>query len=317
MTTIGEMGEDALIRLFTPRLPETSRASIGPGDDAAVLQLDGDLVVSSDVLVENRHFRKEWSTALDVGYRAAMQNLADIDAMAATPIAIQVTLAAPASTEVAWVLDLADGLREACEPFGVGVVGGDLAGANHISLSVTVMGDTCGRRIVRRDGAKVGDILAVSGPLGASVAGYHQLENMLDIDGPTIDLFLRPRPTIGAGIHAADAGATAMMDISDGLVTDVMRIARASGIGVDIDSSRVPIHPGVEKVALAVVGDAIEWAITGGEDHHLVATFPARTMLPKDWVQVGETTAAHDGVMVDGKVPSAWGWDHFATVEKI
>ncbi len=128
MTTIGELGEDALIDLFAPRLPTTDAALLGPGDDAAVLSVDGDLVVSSDVLIEGRHFRREWSTAADVGWRAAMQNIVDIDAMGAVPTALQVTLAAPADTEVEWVLGFADGLREACEPHGVGVVGGDLSG---------------------------------------------------------------------------------------------------------------------------------------------------------------------------------------------
>ena len=154
MPLIGDIGEDALIALFTPRLPKTSAALVGPGDDAAVLSLQGDLVVSSDVLVQDRHFRREWSTAGDVGYRAAMQNLADIDAMGAVPVALQVTLAAPPSTDVEWVLDFADGLREACEPYDVGVVGGDVSGSREISVSVTAMGDTRGRAPVMRSGAR-------------------------------------------------------------------------------------------------------------------------------------------------------------------
>ncbi len=311
MPLIGDVGEDALIALFTPRLPTTSAALLGPGDDAAVLKLEGDLVVSSDVLVENRHFRREWSTAADVGFRAAMQNLADIDAMGAVPVALQVTLAAPPRTDVEWVLDFADGLREACEPYGVGVVGGDLSGSNEITVSVTAMGDTRHRNPVRRSGARVNNVVAVSGPLGAAMAGYHQLENGLSIDAESIDLFIRPRPRIGAGIEAADGRATAMMDISDGLVTDLDRIARASGIGISVEAARVPVHRSVRRVAGQVVGNAVEWALTGGEDHHLVATFPPRVDLPRGWVEIGLVTRDHEGVQVDGKTPSRWGWDHF------
>ncbi len=313
MSFIGDVGEDALIALFTPRLPTTSAALVGPGDDAAVLALQGDLVVSSDVLVQDRHFRREWSTAADVGFRAAMQNLADIDAMGAVPIALQVTLAAPARTEVQWVLDFADGLREACEPYDVGVVGGDLSGGSEITVSVTAMGDTRGRRPVLRSGARVNNVVAVSAPLGAAMAGYHQLENGLTLDSESIDLFLRPRPRIGAGIEALEARATAMMDISDGLVTDLARLARASGVGIAIEESRVPVHPSVRRVAGRIVGNASDWALTGGEDHHLVATFPASAELPRTWVPIGLVTRAHEGVRVDGKEPSRWGWDHFAS----
>ncbi len=311
---IADLGEDELIALFSPRLPQTSAAILGPGDDAAVLSLTGDLVVSSDVLVEDQHFRAEWSTGADVGFRAATQNLADIDAMGAVPVAMQVTLALPASTQVAWVLELADGLREACEPHGVGVIGGDLSSAKEIAVSVTVLGDTMGRRVVRRSGANLGDIVAVSGPLGAAVAGYHQLSNMLDVDSETINLFLRPRPRVGAGLEASSANATAMMDISDGLLVDAARIARSSDVGIWIDSAAVPIHRGVVHVADEVIGNAREWALTGGEDHQLIATFPPKQALPSGWVSVGRCTRNHDGVLVDGKVPASLGWDHFAHV---
>jgi thiamine-monophosphate kinase len=311
MPLIGDVGEDALIALFSPRLPTTTSALLGPGDDAAVLSLQGDLVVSSDVLVQDRHFRREWSTAADVGYRAAMQNLADIDAMGAVPVALQVTLAAPPSTDVEWVLDFADGLREACEPLGVGVIGGDISGSREICVSVTALGETRGRTPVLRSGARVGDVVAVSGPLGAAMAGYHQLENGLRIDTESIDLFLRPQPRIGAGVEACDARATAMMDISDGLVTDLARLSLASGIGIAVESARVPIHPSAARVAGQVVASPLDWALTGGEDHHLLATFPAHAELPGGWVPIGLVTRGHEGLEVDGKAPTRWGWDHF------
>jgi thiamine-monophosphate kinase len=311
---IGDLGEDALIERMSLRLPSASQAILGPGDDAAVLRLDGDLVLSSDVLIEGRHFRLEWSTAADVGFRAAVQNLADIDAMGAFPVALQVSLGAPSTTEVEWVLDFADGLREACEPLGVGVVGGDLSGSQEIAVSVTAVGEMRGFEPIRRGGARHADIIAVSGPLGAATAGYHQLDNLLDIDQEAIDLFLRPQPRIGVGIEAARAGATSMMDISDGLVTDLARMARASSLGMSIESQAVPVHRAAAAVAASIVGNPDEWALTGGEDHHLVATFPPKVHVPDGWFEIGVATRDRQGVLVNGEVPARWGWDHFARI---
>lgn len=305
------MNEDALIALFAPRLPSTDAEVLGPGDDAAVISIDGDLVVSSDVLIENRHFRKEWSSAADVGWRAAMQNLADIDAMGAVATALQVTLAAPPETDVEWVLGFADGLREACEPHGVGVVGGDLSGANEIAISVTVMGETHGTAPVTRADAVAGQVVAVAAPLGAARAGFEQLTRGLTIDQGTIDLFLRPSPRIGAGLEAALYGAVALMDLSDGLLRDATRIAHASEVGIALESAKVPVHAGARQVAEHVGADPVEWALTGGEDHHMLAVFPRESAVPEGWIIVGETTDAHEGLRVDGVAPVSLGWDHF------
>ena len=319
MTTIGDMSEDALIALFVPRLPSSDAEILGPGDDAAVLSVDGDLVVSSDVLVEGRHFRTDWSSGEDVGWRAAMQNLADIDAMGAVPTALQVTLAAPATTEVDWVLAFADGLRLACEPHGVGVVGGDLSGASEIHVGVTAIGETHGVDVVTRAEAQPGDVLAVSGPLGASGAGLALLlAGTRGVANPApgsladaIRLHRRPLPRIGAGLEAALRGATAMLDVSDGLVRDAGRIARASDVGLSIRSFDVPVHAAAVAAAEALHADASVWALTGGEDHHMLATFPTAGAVPSGWTIIGEATLEHVGVRVDGEEPGAGGWDHF------
>jgi len=311
VTTIGELGEDALLALFTPRLPESDVTLLGPGDDAAVLSIDGDLVVSSDVLIEGRHFRTDWSTASDVGWRAAMQNLVDIDAMGAVPTALQVTLAAPASLDVDWVLGFADGLREACEPHGVGVVGGDLSGASEIAISVTVLGETHGLDVVTRGGAEAGDVVAVSGPLGAAAAGLALLTAGVGLNLDAVGMFRRPRPVIGAGLEAALRGATAMMDVSDGLLRDASRIARASDVGIEIASAAVPVHPAAQEAAEVLGEDPLPWALTGGEDHCLLAAFPSGTVLPDGWTLVGDVVDEYQGIRVDGAVPEALGWDHF------
>lgn len=311
MTTIGELGEDALLALFIPRLPESDATLLGPGDDAAVLSIDGDLVVSSDVLIEGRHFRTDWSTAADIGWRAAMQNLVDIDAMGAVPTALQITLAAPVSLDVDWVLGFADGLREACEPHGVGVVGGDLSGASEIAISVTVMGETHGLDVVTRGDAAPGDVVAVSGPLGAAAAGLALLTAGVGLDLDAVDHFRRPRPVIGAGLEAALRGATAMMDVSDGLLRDAARIARASDVGIAISSADVPVHQAARDAAAVLGADPLDWALTGGEDHCLLATFPSGSLLPDGWTVMGAVVDEYQGIRVDGAVPEALGWDHF------
>lgn len=310
MPTIASLGEDALIRLFAPRLPHTDAEIVGPGDDSAVLRVDGDVVASTDTLIEGGHFRREWSTGADVGFRAAMQNLADIDAMGARPLSLQVSLGAPPDTDAEWVTALADGLREACEPLGVGVSGGDLVSSPSIMVSVTAIGDTAGQAPVLRAGARVGDEVAVAAPLGAAAAGFFQLDNGLDVDAASKRLFLRPSPRVGSGREAAAAGAHALIDVSDGLLRDLGRLALASGVGIEIDRDAVPVHPGAAAVAAACVTDALEWALAGGEDHHLAGTFAPGTS-PRGWFVVGRVVDTHAGVHVDGKAPTAVGWDHF------
>jgi thiamine-monophosphate kinase len=309
VTTIGELGEDALIAAFAPRLPTTDVEILGPGDDAAVLSVDGDLVVSSDVLVEGRHFRRDWSTGHDVGWRAAVQNLADIDAMGAVPTALQVTLAAPSETPVQWVLDFADGLRLACEPHGVGVVGGDLSASNEIHIGVTAIGETHGIDPVTRADAMPGDVLAVSAPLGAAAAGFALLSAGVT-EGEAVQLFLRPRPLIGAGLEAALRGATAMMDISDGLLRDASRISRASDVALEIASGLIPVHLAAVSAGKVLGREPLEWALTGGEDHHILATFPASASVPTGWTVIGDVRPG-TGVTVDGVQPHELGWDHF------
>lgn len=311
MTRVSDMSEDALIALFAPRLPDTDAAILGSGDDAAVLAVDGHLVVSADMLVEGRHFRTEWSTGADVGWRAAMQNLADIDAMGAVPTALEVSLALPAATSVEWVLDFADGLREACEPHGVGVVGGDLSGASEIVVSVTALGETHGTEPVTRADAVAGDVIAVAGALGAARAGFAQLEAGVAYAQDAIDLFRRPAPRLGAGLEAALHGASAMMDLSDGLARDAARIARASEVRLAVESALVPIHDAAVFTAQAMGADALDWAIGGGEDHHMLACFPRASAVPAGWTVIGRVEEG-TGLVIDGEAARVPGWDHFA-----
>ena len=169
---VGDLSEEELLAVITPLLPRGPQTPVGTGDDCAVLSFpDSRTAVSTDVLVEGRHFRTDWSTGRDVGARAAAQNLADAAAMGARPVALVVGLVMPASTPVGWVRDFARGLAQGCEPCGAGVVGGDLSSGDSLIVSVTVLGDLEGRAPVLRSGARPGDAVVHVGTLGRSAAG--------------------------------------------------------------------------------------------------------------------------------------------------
>ncbi len=334
---VRDLDESGLLARFVPLLPGGAATIVGPGDDAAVVAApDGRYVVSTDVLVEDLHFRRRWSTGYDVGVRAAAQNLADVAAMGGRPTALVVGLAVPGDLEVAWVEDLARGLADACAPVGAAVVGGDLSGGPVVMVSVAVHGDLGGRAPVLRSGARPGDVVAHAGVRGRSAAGLALLEAGVvspeegapGAAGPYaafVGGFLRPAPPLAAGIAADDAGATAMLDVSDGLLRDAGRIAAASGVGIDLDGGA--LAPYVDDVLAAAVrlggssatepravDRALAWVLGGGEDHGLLATFPPEVTLPAGFEAIGSVLVA-DGaprVTVDGAVPAdARGWDHF------
>ncbi|WP_460461415.1 thiamine-phosphate kinase, partial [Angustibacter peucedani] len=165
--TLSDVGEDGLLQAIFPRLPHAPGALVGPGDDTAVVAApDGRVVATTDLLVEGRDFRRDWSSPQDVGWKAAAQNLADVAAMGAVPTALLVGLVAPADLPVGWAVGLADGLAAACEGTGAGVVGGDLSSGPLVVVSVTALGDLQGRAPVLRSGARPGDVVAVAGTLG-------------------------------------------------------------------------------------------------------------------------------------------------------
>ena len=287
---------------------------VGIGDDAAVLAApDGRVVATTDFLLEGRHFRREWAGASDIGHRAAVRSLADIAAMGAVPTALLIAFAAPPSLPAAWALDLAAGLAAESARAGASVAGGDMARSETVLLAVTGLGDLQGRNPVTRSGARPGDVVAVAGPLGRSAAGLAMLRAGIAEPAELVAAHLRPAPPYDAGPEAAALGATAMIDISDGLLADVGHIADASGVLVDIRTASLDIGP-LEAAGAAVeggAGAALDWVLTGGEDHSLTATFPPGVALPPGWSVVGQVRDGH-GVLVDGKpyrgVP---GWDHF------
>ncbi|GAB2968790.1 MAG TPA: thiamine-phosphate kinase [Actinotalea caeni] len=311
---VGDLDETELIARFAPLLPVGAATVLGPGDDAAVVAApDARVVVTTDVLVEDRHFRHVWGTAVDLGHRAAAQNLADVAAMGARPTGLVVALVLPPATEVSWVLGLAEGLAAACGP-DVGVVGGDLSSGDRVVVAVTAFGSLDGADPVRRDGARPGDVLAHAGRIGWAAAGYAALEAGRAEDAglaAVVQGFLRPEPPLADGPGAATGGATSLIDVSDGLLRDAGRVARASGVGVDLEGG-VLVDPVLRRAADTLGLDPLALALTGGEDHGLLATFPPGAPLPGGFRAVGRVLDA-PGVTVDGAPPpvSGVGWDHF------
>jgi thiamine-monophosphate kinase len=376
--TVGELGEFSLISAIAELLPRHPALLLGAGDDAAVISApDRRVVATTDLLVEGRHFRRDWSGPGDVGVKAAAQNLADVAAMGAAPTALLVGIATPADLPVAWALDLVRGLVTEAQRAGASVAGGDITSSDTLMLAVTALGDLAGRAPVTRSGARPGDLVAVAGRLGWSAAGLALLQAggpdgpgigsagpdsgsagpeigsagpesgsagpesgpsdagppghdapWLGEDtgwlaelapgcgvaaelGPLVTAHRRPQPPYPAGPEAARLGATAMIDISDGLVQDLGHVAEASGVGMDIASAALPASSSLLAAGRVLAVDWRDWALTGGEDHALAATFPADIELPDGWVRIGAVTAG-SGVLVDSRPrPGRGGWDHF------
>jgi thiamine-monophosphate kinase len=285
---------------------------IGPGDDAAVvIAPDGRTVVSTDMLVEGRHFRLDWSTPHDVGRKAIAQNAADIEAMGAVATAFVVSFGAPGDTAAEDALALSDGMWAEADRSAAGIAGGDLVTAPQWVISVTALGDLAGRAPVLLSGARPGDVLAVAGDLGRSAAGYEVCRTGSADHEQLRRRHLVPEVPYGQGRAAADAGATAMTDVSDGLIADLGHIADASGVGIDVAKAALAAdHDALAAPAEDLDRDPWTWVLGGGEDHALVATFPAAP--PAGWRRIGVVLPGPARVLVDG---SPWrgspGWQSF------
>ncbi len=299
--SLAGLGEFAVIDRLVAGRNQPPAVAVGPGDDAAVVTAaDGRTVVSTDMLVEGRHFRLDWSSPRDVGRKAIAQNAADIEAMGAAVTAFVVAFGAPGYTPAAQTIELADGMWEEAHKLSAGIVGGDLVSAPQWVISVTVLGDLGERAPVLRSGARVGDTLAVVGALGRSAAGYHMWHNRIDGFDALRRVHLTPEPPYGQGRVAADGGATAMTDVSDGLIADLGHIAQASGVGVNVSTAALTAdRDALSEAADAAGVDAWTWVLGGGEDHALVATFHGAP--PGGWRPIGTVIDAPPRVLVDGE----------------
>ena len=323
---LGELSEEAVLAAILPLLGPSAdpgrgsdpRVLLGPGDDAAVVAApDGRYVATTDAMVRGHDWLDAWSTGDDVGRKTVAQNLGDIAAMGAVPAGLLISLQADAATPLAWILDLTRGIGAAAREAGCPVLGGDLGGAPEgvVMISVTAFGDLQGREPVRRGGARVGDLLAVAGPLGTSGAGLALLQaGRGDEPDPLVRALVGAHRALvapyAAGPAAADAGATSMIDISDGLIRDAGRVAAASGVGLAVELGL--LRDDIAAVAPAL-GEAAarEAVLTGGEQHSLLATFPADRPPPPPFRTIGRVVSGA-GVTVGGVRRSGGGWDHFA-----
>jgi thiamine-monophosphate kinase len=352
--SVADLGEWGVIAALKARMPAGALTTVGIGDDSAVVTTpSGSVVAAVDMLIEGRHFRREWSSAYDVGVKAAARSLADIAAMGAVNTALLVALAAPGTLPARWAEDLAAGLASEATRAGAGVVGGDTARADAVTLSVTALGDLEGRRPVLRSGARPGDVIAVAGPLGHAAAGLALLTagvarapeassapeappspaapSLPEALSSLVAAQLRPAPPYDAGPEAARLGATAMIDVSDGLLADLGHVAAASDVHVNVHAAGLAPDTALREAAAALPASvrpldspagvaeeggfaamALEWVLTGGEDHALVAAFPRDTVLPDRWRLIGEVRSG-TGVTVDGaQHEGPAGWQHFA-----
>jgi thiamine-monophosphate kinase len=310
--TLAEVGEFAVIDRLVQGRHQPASVALGPGDDAAVVAAgDGRVVISTDMLVAGRHFRLDWSTPHDVGRKAIAQNAADIEAMGASATAFVVALGAPAETPASTLSELTDGLWDEARPLGAGIVGGDLVSCPQLVVSVTVIGDLDGRAPITRSGARPGSVVAVCGDLGRSAAGYAVLRKGIRGFNAMARRHLVPEPPYGQGAVAADAGAEAMTDVSDGLIADLRHVAEASAVGIELSTAALaPDYEAVADAAAAAGGDPWAWVLAGGEDHALVATFPGAA--PQEWRIIGKVFDGPARVLVDGQEWNGYaGWQSF------
>lgn len=311
--TVAGIGEFGLIRAVTENRRQPASTLLGPGDDAAVVASpDGRVVATTDMLVQGVHFRLDWSTPAQVGRKAVAVNLTDVAAMGAVPTGVLVGLACPGDTPTETVTGLVDGMWAEAERAGAGLAGGDVVRADQIVVSITALGDLRGRTPVTRAGARRGDVVAVHGRLGWSAAGLAVLGRGFRSPVNVVNAHRFPEPDYTAGPTAAGAGATAMIDVSDGLLADLGHVARASRVGIDVRTDLLDVPRRLAEVGSALGADPLRWVLTGGEDHALAATFPPSGGLPEGWRRIGMVTAEEAGVTVNGEpYHEAPGWEHW------
>ncbi len=314
--TLADVEEQELLDTVLPRFANSDDVLIGPGDDTALLQVrSGAVLATTDTMVLGRDWLDEWSDGADVGHKLVVQNVADIAAMGGRCTGLLVTLVADERTRLQWVADFTTGVADAAREAGTVVVGGDLSSAPTGTrvVSITAFGELDGVAAVLRSGARPGDVVAVHGTLGQAAAGLLLLQR--GQPGTDTDLVLaqrRPSSAYEQGPIAARAGATSMLDISDGLLRDGGRIARASGVRLDLDLAALA---GDIQALTGAVGaaDAETCVLAGGEEHSLLATFPSGAV-PPGWRVIG-TVAAGSGITVGGEKRTHVGWDHFGSAK--
>lgn len=278
------MGEFELLARVRERLPPAGpQVRIGAGDDAAVTVPEGATATSVDAVVEGVHFHRDRASLRQIGGKALATALSDLAAMGAEPGEAYTVLGVPTDLGEDDCLELLDGIVALAASTGTTVAGGDLVRSPALTLAITVVGHAAApERLIVRSGARPGDALVLTGELGGAAAGLIVLERgeeAASIPAGVADGLLRrqlePRPRLAAGRALATAGATAMIDLSDGLGGDARHLAHASGVGLLLDAEALPLAEGVAEAASIAGGDPLQLAVSGGEDYELLAAIPA------------------------------------------
>lgn len=311
-STIGELGEFALIRSLTADVESDDRVPVGPGDDGAVVRIDGDLVVSTDTMVAGTHFRTDWSLPHEVGQRAVAAAVADLIGMGARPVAMVVAFSGPADLAASWAKQCTQGMKVEAAKSGIALVGGDVTSGPVVVITVTVLGDLAGHPPILRSGARPGDVVALRGRVGWAAGGLRVLSRGFRSPRVLVEAYKVPEVVYGAGGEARRGGATALIDVSDGLLADLGHIAEASGVRIDVRRDAFSIPEPLQAVSAATGADPWSFVLAGGDDHALAATFPSSESVPDGWLLIGAVTAGEPGVTVDGaEWEGAGGYDHY------
>ncbi|MBW7864331.1 MAG: thiamine-phosphate kinase [Candidatus Hydrogenedens sp.] len=326
MTTLSELGEFGLIARVTAGLKQGGGVVVGTGDDCAVLRLgNGLLLASCDAFIENIHFKREWASPRDIGWKAAASALSDIAAMGGTALYVLATVGSPKDSDALFVQEVCAGIAESVEACGAALVGGDMTGSpGPLILDIAVLGEVSGGRYLARSGALPGDLLAVTGYPGQSAAGLLALIHGIDAP-PLIQAHLRPEPRLAEGRWLArQPGAHAMIDLSDGLLQDLGHIAGRSGVGINVDSDLVPMAPALNGFESTISQPLESLTLSGGEDYELAvaldpadaeslcAAFAAEFGHPL--TVVGFAEQGWTGIRLDGQEAGQRGFDHFGAI---
>ncbi len=307
-----ETGEFQLIDRIADGVVTGRDIVLGIGDDAAVWRPDGDQVITTDLLVEGVHFKRGWSPAFQIGRKTVAVNVSDVESMGARPAGLVVAVVLPPDADDRWVAEFNAGIRDEAARAGISLIGGDLSGGTTLTICATAVGHLEGRPAVTRAGAKVGDQVAVAGKLGWAGAGLMVLQRGFGSPKELVAEQQCPTVPYGQGVVAAQAGATAMLDVSDGLLADLGHICERSKVGINVGTHLIDIPEPMQRVSAATGRSPWSFILGGGEDHALTATFPADATLPEGWTRVGIVVEGTD-VLVDGEPwDGTRGWDHFA-----
>jgi len=324
MSRLDEIGEFDLIDRIAKVTPGSANVIEGIGDDCAVVRVgERVLLLSCDLSVEDVHFRRRYASAEDIGWKAAASAVSDIAAMGGRPLFLLIALACPRLTAVDFLEGIYKGIQDVAQRFQIAVVGGDSTRLHdHVALDVTVVGEPVSNRWLLRSGAKSGDLLAVTGPLGLSSAGLRALERNDTVPIALANAHLRPLPRIAEGQWLCERpGVHAMMDISDGLLQDAAHIAKRSQVGVDIKRALQTCTSELRSYCDAQGLSCLDFCLAGGEDYELLLAIGPEEVLEtytafaatfgRDLRTVGVCTDAFTGLRLDGCEPLVKGFDHF------